>query len=97
MGANYVEHVVRGGNEKHVLNTFKELQSDAAHEHGYSYSGEINMAYGLTFTHKRFQSRNEASEYLMSNCQKFDDALVVTYKDSKTGSYYWLIGALCSC
>ena len=97
MGANYVEHVIRGGNEKHVLNKFKDLQSDAAYEYGHSYSGEINMAYGLTFTGKRFQSRNEASDWLMNNAQKFDNALVVTFKDSKTGSYYWLIGALCSC
>jgi hypothetical protein len=95
MGACYVERTVKGGNEKYVIDRFKSMQRDAAYENGHSYSGDINMAYGIEFTNKVFKSHNDATEFLMYTCQKYDNALVCQYRN-KQGQLVWLIGALCS-
>ena len=96
MGAWYLDYTIKGGNRLRVEKEFNRLREVAAYEHGNSYSGEINMKRKLEFTHKRFKSYNEASEYLSETCDKWGPALVVEYRNSE-GQLVWLVGASCSC
>ena len=95
MGAEYVSMRVKGENRADARKSFERAQDNDRHENGHSYSGGIGMATGLQFVDKHFPSYDEADEYLSSTCEKWEDALAVTYQDEK-GNINFLIGALCS-
>ncbi len=81
MGAEFDELDLDGNlTTSQVGAKFKAYQNECSHESGNSYSGRLNMCHGLKFaTHKVFESRNEAYEYLNDTCQKWDDAIAVQY------------------
>lgn len=95
MGAEYQSMVVKGENRKEARERFKSEQESDLYENGHSYSGGMGMATGLEFTDKHFSSYQEADDYLSETCEKWGDALAVTYQDEK-GNINFLIGALCS-
>lgn len=95
MGAEYCTMVVKGQNREEARKQFEQEQENDRYENGHSYSGGLGMAPGLKFTGEHFSSYEEADEYLSSTCEKWEDALAVSYKD-ENGNTNFLIGALCS-
>jgi hypothetical protein len=82
MGASFVSRTVPGTLTKNQLEEkFREIQADAAHEDGNSYSGQLNMCRGLKVVNKTFDSVRLAEEWLDENCQKWECAQAVKAKN----------------
>lgn len=98
MGAAFNEMTLPGDltwNE--VVDRFEQEQEDDRYENGHSYSGGFGMARGLT-NHMRqgvFPDQNQARDWLIDNCQKWQDARAVSYLN-KEGQEHWMIGAWCA-
>ena len=95
MGACFESVVIKGENETEAKKKFEAIQENDRYENGHSYSGTIGMADGIKFTGQSFASRNEAEEYLVNTCQKWEEALAVKFKNQK-GEINFLVGAWCS-
>jgi hypothetical protein len=88
MGATYLEESLDGKlTAEQVRKKFDEMTSDASYRSGNEYSGDWNMCHGISVRpDKVFASHKEASEWLDGNCQKWENAIAVRYKASKTES-----------
>lgn len=70
---------------------YKERCKDAAHEHGHSYSGAINMSTGLEISRQTFTDENEADNWLADHAEKWGPAIAV--KIESADKTFWLVGA----
>ena len=86
MGATFLEETLDGKlTADQVRKQFDQMSSDAAHRSGNEYSGDWNMCSGISVRpEKVFPSYKEAVEWLDQNCQKWENAIAVRYKHSKT-------------
>jgi len=89
MGANF-NTINLKGERPDILGAFRGIQDDDRYENGHSYSGGFGMTTGLSFIEKSFASDDDADEWLIENCQKWEDALAVFVND------HYRIGAWCS-
>ena len=97
MGADNIFLIVKGGNQTYVRRRFKEKHENDLHEYGHdAYAGTWGNVDDVKFTGKTFKSKDEAMEYLYDNCKKWDDGLVVEYRNSE-GQLVWMIGACVAC
>jgi len=92
MGACFDGFTTGAEDKKEVERVFEEKRSEAACENGNSYSGRINMAHGLKFLNKEFESVDQAYSYLDDEAEKWGPALAVKVAGKKG----WVIGACCS-
>jgi Zn-finger nucleic acid-binding protein len=85
MGACFDEITLDGKlTTSQVEKKFKEHQDMCDQESGQSYSGRLNMCNGLKFAHTEFESYKKAFEYLDKNCQKWENAIAVRYRESNS-------------
>jgi hypothetical protein len=97
MGANFATLIVNSIDRSEVRRAFEAEQDRTAYDYGHSYSGELNMAPGLTLElSTELESEDAALEFLASKAQKWENAIAVTFKD-KNGQKATAIGAWCSC
>jgi hypothetical protein len=95
MGAEFQEMVLVGTlTRNEVKEAFAKAQDEDRYENGHSYSGGFGMATGLSFADKTFDRDTDARAWLDENCNKWEDAKVVTFL--KDGVAHWMIGAWCS-
>ena len=97
MGASFNTMTLAGNlTRKEVQAQFADAQDCDRYENGHSYSGGFGQARGLKFASRTFDTEPAASAWLDENCQKFGDAIAVTFK-GENGGAQWMIGALCAC
>jgi hypothetical protein len=96
MGAEFCTMVIDGQDKTKTKKEFSDEQRRDLHENGHSYSGGFGMARGLEFKNLSFPNYDDAVSYLESHCEKWESALVVSFKN-KMGKMSYLIGAWCSC
>lgn len=89
MGASF-NCIAEIGTETEIRAKFAQIQDQDRYENGHVYSGGFGMAEGLTFTNKTFATNKEARDWLLDNCQKWDNALAAKVGD------HWVIGAWCA-
>jgi hypothetical protein len=103
MGANFETMNVDGGKTRaEVKSIFESAQDQDRYENGHSYSGGFGMASGLKFVDRTwqgkeliFETEQDADTWLSENCQKWEEAQAVKFRD-KNGKTQWMIGAWCS-
>ena len=95
MGADFATLYVSSQDKKKIKSQFEAEQDSDRHENGHSYSGGLGMAPGLTIDDsKTYDSEENAYDYLIDKCQKWENAIGVPYRDGDKIVY--LIGAWCS-
>ncbi len=66
-------------------------QEQSAYEDGHSYSGQIGvMPPGISWINKKFESCNQAENYILDNHDKWDAAMGAEFPDG------FLVGGWCS-
>ncbi len=85
MGASFIETTLEGTlTVEQVKQKYSEMEENARHDSGNSYSGDWNMCPGIKVRpDKVFANYNEAEDWLSNNCQKWENAIAVRYKASK--------------
>lgn len=93
MGANFVTLKLTG-TQTEVRAGFEAAQEQSRYEDGHSYSGGIGMARGLKLIgeDEPFADEMTAEEWLLTHCEKWEEALAVRLPDKDM----WLIGAMCA-
>ena len=93
MGANNLEQVLDGAwTEKQLNDWFNTRANEDAYEMGHSYSGGWNMMTGVKVMFRAsFSSRDNASEFVLKNARKWEEALAVKFVDTD-GKTKWLVG-----
>lgn len=95
MGCEFDYFKTKAKTRKEVEEVFEREQENAAYDDGHNYSGRINMAPGLEFHDKVFNTENEAYDYVDATAKKWENAIAVQFKD-KNGELVYFVGAMCS-
>lgn len=108
MGADFQEMVVpTSRSTDEVRMQFYQAQTRDRYENGHLYSGGFGQADGIAFRAERFDSYDQAHEWLLQNARKWHEALAVRFVDHRdkdiwgsvneyAGQEVWLIGAWCA-
>ena len=71
---------------KQIIGQFRKGQEQAEDEHGYSYSGYINMLDGdIQWKDLKLDSRNDADDWFESNARNKGDTYAVSFREDTTG------------
>ena len=95
MGANLSWINYKTDNVEEAKTKFRADQESDRYENGHSYSGGIGMCDGISNKIQKFETWEEAIEWLDDNAEKWGCAEVIEFKD-KNGDTHFLIGGLCS-
>ena len=97
MGAEFRTITVSASEtDEAVRRKFERAQEQDRYENGHVYSGGFGMADGLRLRTDLpdFENHNAAREWLIENCEKWQNAIGVRHKTN--GETMWLIGAWCA-
>ncbi len=95
MGAEFQTMRVNSTDATKIKREFERAQEEDLYENGHSYSGGLGMAPGLELESlKTFETEDDADDYLVNRCQKWENAIGVPFKLGNKIVY--LIGAWCS-
>jgi mRNA-degrading endonuclease YafQ of YafQ-DinJ toxin-antitoxin module len=102
MGADFITITLNGKHNKTYIKKVleKRAEQDAqenCHQHGYS--GDWQCVRSFDIVSLVFKNKDDALKYLEDKCQKWDNALVVSYltNDPEKPTLRTIIGALVPC
>lgn len=97
MGATTDYRSIKDADRKTIKEKFAEACEEARYDHGHGgYTGTIAEMHGIKeFADLNCDSRNAAEDHISDHHEKWDDAMAVSYRNSK-GEKFWLVGGWCS-
>lgn len=100
MGANFNMMILKGTTTRDkVTKVFTDARQSDLHQHGHDpYAGTWGVVPNIAFPQdKTFDSEDAAYDWLMDNCEKWEEALCVTFKKNKRAKRtQWMMGAWCA-
>ncbi len=92
MGAEF-NFTTKATNGQDLKSWFSEIQEEARYDYGHrGYTGSWAEAQGIEIAAPAFEQLEDAEDWLVENCKKWESALAV-----RVGYDLWAVGAWCSC